>query len=78
MLVHEQARSYNKIKSKDIVESLYEDFIPYNELKDFSLELLIFVNTAKEMGVIKKFFDCVIFSICFSKNSLAFTILCFL
>ncbi len=40
MLVHEQARSYNKIKSKDIVESLYEDFIPYNELEDFSLELL--------------------------------------
>jgi acetyl-CoA carboxylase carboxyl transferase beta subunit len=39
MLVHEQARSYNKIKSKDIVDSLYEDFIPYNELEDFSLEL---------------------------------------
>lgn len=40
MLVHEQARSYNKIKSKDIVDSLYEDFIPYSELEDFSLELL--------------------------------------
>jgi acetyl-CoA carboxylase carboxyl transferase beta subunit len=39
MRVHEQARSYNKIKSKDIVDSLYKDFIPYNELEDFSLEL---------------------------------------
>ncbi len=39
MLVHEQARSYNKIKSKDIVDSLYEYFIPYDELEDFSLEL---------------------------------------
>ena len=39
MLVHEQARSYNKIKSKDIIDSLYKDFVPYNELEDFSLEL---------------------------------------
>lgn len=39
MQVHEQARSYNKIKSKDIIDSLYEDFVPYSELEDFSLEL---------------------------------------
>lgn len=39
MLVHEQARSYKKIKSKDIIDSLYEDFVPYSELEDFSLEL---------------------------------------
>ncbi len=39
MLVHEQARSYNKIKSKDIIDSLYKDFVPYSELEDFSLEL---------------------------------------
>jgi len=39
MLIHEQARSYNKIKSKDIIDSLYEDFVPYSELEDFSLEL---------------------------------------
>ena len=39
MLVHEQARSYKKIKSKDIIEELYEDFVPYSELEDFPLEL---------------------------------------
>ena len=39
MLVHEQARSYKKIKSKDIIDSLYEDFVPYSELEDFSLQL---------------------------------------
>ena len=39
MLIHEQARSYKKIKSKDIIDSLYEDFVPYSELEDFSLEL---------------------------------------
>lgn len=39
MQVHEQARSYNKIKSKDIIDSLYKDFVPYSELEDFSLEL---------------------------------------
>ncbi|MCZ6639299.1 MAG: hypothetical protein O6830_04985 [Candidatus Dadabacteria bacterium] len=38
MLIHEQARSYKKIKSKDIVDSLYKDFVPYSELEDFSLE----------------------------------------
>ena len=37
MLIHEQARSYKKIKSKDIVDSLYKDFVPYSELEDFSL-----------------------------------------
>ena len=39
MLIHEQARSYNKIKAKDIVDALYEDFVPYSELEDFPLEL---------------------------------------
>ncbi|MCK5392199.1 MAG: hypothetical protein KAJ31_07205, partial [Deltaproteobacteria bacterium] len=39
MLIHEQARSYKKIKSKDIVDSLYKDFVPYSELEDFSHEI---------------------------------------
>lgn len=38
-LIHDQARSYEKIKSKYIVDSLYTDFIPYNELPDFPLHI---------------------------------------
>ena len=33
--IHEQSRSYDKIKSAQIIDSLYEDFVPYNELEDF-------------------------------------------
>ena len=34
--LHEQSRSYQKIKSKHIVESLYADFTPWHELHNFS------------------------------------------
>ncbi len=34
-LIHEQSRSYEKIKSKDIIDSLYKDFVPYHEIPDF-------------------------------------------
>jgi len=34
--LHEQSKSYNRIKSKHIIESLYTDFIPWNEISDFS------------------------------------------
>ncbi|MGH7808608.1 MAG: carboxyl transferase domain-containing protein [Thermodesulfobacteriota bacterium] len=34
--IHEQSRSYKKVKSKHIIESLYRDFTPWYELKDFS------------------------------------------
>lgn len=34
-LIHDQSRSYEKIKSRNIVESLYKDFVPYEELPDF-------------------------------------------
>ncbi len=37
--IHENAKSYNKVKAKHIVESLYKDFTPYQEIEDFSLEL---------------------------------------
>ncbi|MBI2487679.1 MAG: hypothetical protein HYW01_12185 [Deltaproteobacteria bacterium] len=34
--IHEQSRSYKKVKSKYIIESLYRDFTPWYELEDFS------------------------------------------
>jgi len=34
-LIHEQSRSYDKIKSGEIVDSLYKEFIPYDEIPDF-------------------------------------------
>lgn len=34
-LIHEQSRSYEKIKSKEIIDSLYKDFVPYEEIPDF-------------------------------------------
>lgn len=37
--IHEQARAYNKVKSINIIENLYTDFVPYEELPDFSLTL---------------------------------------
>ncbi len=38
--IHERAKSYRRVKAKHIVESLYTDFIPWYELKDFSPRLL--------------------------------------
>ena len=38
-LIHEQSRSYDKIKSGEIVESLYKDFIPYDEIPDFPMTI---------------------------------------
>lgn len=38
-LIHDQSRSYEKIKANQIIDSLYTDFIPYNELPDFPLNL---------------------------------------
>ncbi|NIP30534.1 MAG: hypothetical protein GTO02_11225, partial [Candidatus Dadabacteria bacterium] len=32
---HEEAKSYNRIKSKHVVESLFTDFTPWNEIEDF-------------------------------------------
>ncbi len=34
--IHEQAKSYNRIKSKHIIDSLYTDFVPWSEIPDFS------------------------------------------
>lgn len=33
--IHEQSRSYEKIKSKEIIDSLYKNFVPYEEIPDF-------------------------------------------
>lgn len=38
-LIHEQSRSYNKIKSKDIIDYLYRDFVPYYEIPDFPMQI---------------------------------------
>ncbi|HEX3036905.1 MAG TPA: carboxyl transferase domain-containing protein [Thermodesulfobacteriota bacterium] len=34
--IHEHARSYRRVKSKHVVESLYTDFVPWHDLPDFS------------------------------------------
>ncbi len=34
--IHEQSKSYKKVKSKHIIESSYSDFIPWHELEGFS------------------------------------------
>ncbi len=39
-LIHNQARSYEKIKSKDVIIYLYEDFTPYSDLPDFSNQIM--------------------------------------
>ena len=36
--IHEQARSYEKIKSGEIIDSLYKNFVPYNEIPDFPMQ----------------------------------------
>lgn len=35
LIAHEEAKSYNRIKSKHIIENLYSEFIPWQELTDF-------------------------------------------
>jgi acetyl-CoA carboxylase carboxyl transferase subunit beta len=37
--IHEQSRSYNKIKSKDIIDHIYRDFVPYYEIPDFPMHI---------------------------------------
>ncbi len=36
--IHEQARSYEKIKSGEIIDALYKNFVPYNEIPDFPMQ----------------------------------------
>ena len=36
--IHEQARSYEKIKSGEIIDSLYKNFVPYHEIPDFPVQ----------------------------------------
>ena len=36
--IHEQARSYEKIKSGEIIDSLYKNFVPYHEIPDFPMQ----------------------------------------
>jgi acetyl-CoA carboxylase carboxyl transferase beta subunit len=38
-LIHEQSRSYDKIKSGEIINSLYKEFIPYDEIPDFPMTI---------------------------------------
>ena len=38
--IHEQARSYEKIKSGEIIDSLYKNFVPYNEIPDFPMQYI--------------------------------------
>ncbi|MEZ4548347.1 MAG: carboxyl transferase domain-containing protein [Thermodesulfobacteriota bacterium] len=38
--IHEQARSYEKIKSGEIIDSLYKNFVPYNEIQDFPMQYI--------------------------------------
>lgn len=33
--LHEDSISYNRVKSKHIIENLYTDFVPWNDLEDF-------------------------------------------
>jgi acetyl-CoA carboxylase carboxyl transferase subunit beta len=37
--IHEQSRSYNKIKSKDIIDHIYRDFVPYYDIPDFPMQI---------------------------------------
>ncbi len=36
---HEEAKSYQRIKSRDIIDLLYSDFIPWNKLEGFSTHI---------------------------------------
>ena len=31
LVAHEEAKSYNRIKSKHVIEYLYEDFVPWHK-----------------------------------------------
>ena len=35
LVAHEEAKTYNRIKSKHVIEYLYEDFVPWHALPDF-------------------------------------------
>ena len=35
LVIHEEAKTYNRIKSKHVIEYLYEDFVPWHSLPDF-------------------------------------------
>ena len=37
--IHEQSRSYDKIKSKEIIDHIYRDFVPYYEIPDFPMQI---------------------------------------
>jgi acetyl-CoA carboxylase carboxyl transferase beta subunit len=37
--IHEQARSYQKVKSKHIIESLYSDFVDWHKIPSFSSKI---------------------------------------
>ncbi|MFI5322086.1 MAG: carboxyl transferase domain-containing protein [Thermodesulfobacteriota bacterium] len=37
--IHEQSRSYKKIKSKDVIDHLYRDFLPYYDIPDFPMKI---------------------------------------
>ncbi len=49
--IHEQVRSYKRVKSKHVIESLYTDFTPWYELTDFSHKI------ASPSGKIIEFVD---------------------
>lgn len=36
IIAHNEAKSYNRVKSKHVIESIYEDFKPWHELDGFS------------------------------------------
>jgi acetyl-CoA carboxylase carboxyl transferase subunit beta len=38
--IHEQSRSYNKIKSKEIIDHVYREFVPYYEIPDFPMQIM--------------------------------------
>lgn len=37
--IHEQARSYDKIKSREVIDTLYKNFVPYHEIPDFPTQI---------------------------------------
>lgn len=47
--IHEQSRSYNKVKSKDIIDYVYRDFLPYYEIPDFPMQITAPSGTVMEI-----------------------------
>ena len=47
--IHEQSRSYNKVKSKEIIDYVYRDFVPYYEIPDFPMYITAPSGTAMEI-----------------------------